>query len=309
MAQRCSFGNSAGSTTVIVQGVIYEKTLQAISNTSDFYKGFFLQNTASTADGDPNTSDGLFVFMNTDATLATPHGPYTPQVGDEVIVEGRISEFFNMTELNSASLVKLVRSGVDVDSEVAPVVVNPPVSLADANRYWERLQGMRLQVPVDSIVLGGRNVFNPADAEIWLARPDSTIAQRLIEAEQQLLREVEAKIPEAAVIATVQPWRALEGWQPNLKQPRRALSLHFPAPIGRTALVVARDAKGKWDGPGFYAMATASVGFQAGISVSENVTLVMTDKGMNSLLSPSFKIGGDASTLNIGQLFEDLNRS
>jgi predicted extracellular nuclease len=31
---------------------------------------------------------------------------------------------------------------------------------------------------VNSLVLGGRNVFSPADAEIWLARPDSTIAQR-----------------------------------------------------------------------------------------------------------------------------------
>jgi lipid-binding SYLF domain-containing protein len=45
----------------------------------------------------------------------------------------------------------------------------------------------------------------------------------------------------------------------------------------------------------FYAMATASVGFQAGIQVSEGVTLVMTDKGFNSLLATSFKMGGDAS--------------
>ena len=52
---------------------------------------------------------------------------------------------------------------------------------------------------------------------------------------------------------------------------------------------------GKWLGPVFYTMATASVGFQAGISVSENVTLVMTDKGFNSLLATSFKMGGDAS--------------
>ncbi|HYR00449.1 MAG TPA: lipid-binding SYLF domain-containing protein [Casimicrobiaceae bacterium] len=64
---------------------------------------------------------------------------------------------------------------------------------------------------------------------------------------------------------------------------------------GGRALVVAKDAKGKWDGPVFYAMATASVGFQAGISVSENVTLVMTEKGFNSLLATSFKMGGDAS--------------
>jgi len=65
---------------------------------------------------------------------------------------------------------------------------------------------------------------------------------------------------------------------------------------GGRAVVVARDPKsGKWLGPVFYTMATASVGFQAGISVSQNVTLVMTDKGFNSLLSTSFKMGGDAS--------------
>ena len=65
---------------------------------------------------------------------------------------------------------------------------------------------------------------------------------------------------------------------------------------GGRALVVARDpSSGKWVGPAFYAMATASVGFQAGISVAEGVTLVMTDKGFNSLLATSFKIGGDAS--------------
>jgi lipid-binding SYLF domain-containing protein len=65
---------------------------------------------------------------------------------------------------------------------------------------------------------------------------------------------------------------------------------------GGRAVTVARDAQtGKWVGPAFYNLGTASVGFQAGISVSEVVTLVMTDKGLNSLLSPSVKLGGDAS--------------
>jgi len=50
-----------------------------------------------------------------------------------------------------------------------------------------------------------------------------------------------------------------------------------------------------WTGPAFYNLATASVGFQAGVEVSEVVIVVMTDKGLNSLLSSSFKIGGDAS--------------
>ena len=65
---------------------------------------------------------------------------------------------------------------------------------------------------------------------------------------------------------------------------------------GGRALVVARDpASGKWIGPAFYVLATGSVGFQAGISVSEGVTMVMTDKGFNSLLATTFKMGGDAS--------------
>jgi lipid-binding SYLF domain-containing protein len=63
---------------------------------------------------------------------------------------------------------------------------------------------------------------------------------------------------------------------------------------GGRALLVARSG-GKWVGPAFYTLATASVGFQAGIAASEMVTLVMTDKGMNSLLASTFKFGADAS--------------
>jgi len=65
---------------------------------------------------------------------------------------------------------------------------------------------------------------------------------------------------------------------------------------GGRAVLLARDAKtGKWAGPAFYTLATGSVGFQAGVDVSETVTLVMTEKGMNSLMASTFKMGADAS--------------
>lgn len=64
---------------------------------------------------------------------------------------------------------------------------------------------------------------------------------------------------------------------------------------GGRALLVVRDKNGKWIGPGFYNLATATIGFQAGVAVSQVATLVMSDKGINSLLSSSFKLGGDAS--------------
>ena len=65
---------------------------------------------------------------------------------------------------------------------------------------------------------------------------------------------------------------------------------------GGRALLIAHDSGSKqWRGPVFYTLATASVGFQAGVSASENVTLVMTEKGLNTLLATSVKLGGDAS--------------
>jgi lipid-binding SYLF domain-containing protein len=65
---------------------------------------------------------------------------------------------------------------------------------------------------------------------------------------------------------------------------------------GGHGVLLAHDAKsGKWAGPAFYTLATASVGFQAGVSVSEMVTLVMTDKGLNSLMASSMKLGADVS--------------
>jgi lipid-binding SYLF domain-containing protein len=64
---------------------------------------------------------------------------------------------------------------------------------------------------------------------------------------------------------------------------------------GRGLLLAHDTATGQWRGPAFYNLATASVGFQAGVAVSEVITMVMTDKGVNTLLAPSAKLGGDAS--------------
>jgi len=64
---------------------------------------------------------------------------------------------------------------------------------------------------------------------------------------------------------------------------------------GGRAVLYARDAQGKWAGPAFYNLGAASVGFQAGLSVSQTLTLVMSEKGLNTLLANSVKLGGDAS--------------
>jgi lipid-binding SYLF domain-containing protein len=63
---------------------------------------------------------------------------------------------------------------------------------------------------------------------------------------------------------------------------------------GRAVLVVRDPKSGRWFGPAFYTLATGSVGLQAGVALSELVTLVMTDAGLQKLLSVSFLMGGDA---------------
>jgi hypothetical protein len=174
-----TFASPYAGQTVVIQGVIYETVISRTSSGSSSY-AFFVQNTAATADGDPNSSDGIYVYIGYYSTLRIQGGGYyTPQVGDEVVLRGPISEYYNLTEIGNPYLLSVVRSGVDLNAEVPAFDVNPPSDLADANRYWERHEGMRGQVPADSIVLNGRNVFaSTADAEVWVANPDSVIAQR-----------------------------------------------------------------------------------------------------------------------------------
>lgn len=65
---------------------------------------------------------------------------------------------------------------------------------------------------------------------------------------------------------------------------------------GGSGVLLARNGEGQgWAGPAFYHLGTASVGFQAGVEKSEVITLVMNEKALNSLMSTSFKVGGDVS--------------
>ena len=178
LTHRSSFapasGNGSGQ-TVAVRGVIVEKTL-ARTSSGGLQRGFFLQEASAATDGNSQTSDGVFVFLGSFSTLI---GGYTPQVGDEIVMTGRVIEFFNFTELGTATWLATTRTGVDIEAEVPPFEVDPPADLAAANRYWERREGMRAQVPAGAIVQGGRSVFgSTADAEIYLMRGDHLVASR-----------------------------------------------------------------------------------------------------------------------------------
>jgi predicted extracellular nuclease len=165
---------------VVVQGVVTQKTLGRTS-TGGILNGFFLQNTPATADGDPTTSDGVFVFLGGFTTLLRADGgpAYLPQVGDELTLRATVTEFFALTQLTSPRLISVGSTGLDPDTDVVVTEADPPTVLADANRYWERLEGSRIVVPDGSIATSGRDVFpSTADAEVWVIRPDDPLAAR-----------------------------------------------------------------------------------------------------------------------------------
>jgi uncharacterized protein len=179
-------GNGSSAAFSFVRGVITQRTL-ARSSTGSLQNGFFLQDTVAQSDGDPTTSDGIFVFMGSFTSLI---GGYVPRIGDEVILRARVQEFFFFTELSSASLQEVVNPLLDVDAVAPAFEADPPDGLADAGRYWERREGMRGRVLAGSLVTGPRDVFaSTADSEVWVIRGDSPVAQRSSAYQRRVFRD------------------------------------------------------------------------------------------------------------------------
>ena len=64
---------------------------------------------------------------------------------------------------------------------------------------------------------------------------------------------------------------------------------------GGNAVMVARNEDGSWSEPTFFTIGSLSFGFQAGIEGSETILLVMTQRGVEHLLSTNVKLGADLS--------------
>ena len=65
---------------------------------------------------------------------------------------------------------------------------------------------------------------------------------------------------------------------------------------GGTGVLLTRDSNtGEWSNPAFYSMGSVSFGLQIGGESAEVILLVMSQKGIDSLLTSKFKLGGDTS--------------
>ncbi len=137
-------------TRVIVEGVVVgdqEGPVPAL-------RGFFVQEEDGEVDGDPATSEGVFVFNFDDNDVA---------VGDLVRVEGTVEEFFGNTQLGSFAEVEVLSSGNPLPA--AADITFPVVSIAELERY----EGM-LATLTDTMVIS--EYFNyDRFGEIVVAKP------------------------------------------------------------------------------------------------------------------------------------------
>lgn len=78
--------------------------------------------------------------------------------------------------------------------------------------------------------------------------------------------------------------------------PRMWKGAFFFGGEGGTGVFLAKDeTTGEWSDPAFYTMGTASIGLQFGVQASEIVLLAMTRRGVESMLTDTFKLGADVS--------------
>jgi predicted extracellular nuclease len=118
-------GSAAAITgAVTTQGVV----VGDYEGASPTLRGFYLQD--ATGDGDPATSDGIFVFNGSANSVG---------LGDVVRVAGSAAEFQGQTQISSVTSIASCGTGT-----VAPVDVTFPIPSAD---YLERYEGMLVRLP------------------------------------------------------------------------------------------------------------------------------------------------------------------
>jgi hypothetical protein len=121
------------------------------------FNGLYLQSEPGTEDGNPATSDGIFVF-----TSSTPNAAYQP--GDVLSVVGTVVEFVPSVDPQSPPLTELsFATFVEVGTAALPAPVAITPALADPNgglQQLEPLEGMRVSIASLTAVSGSDGNVN-----------------------------------------------------------------------------------------------------------------------------------------------------
>ena len=120
---------------VAIEGIVVGDFQDGAGSNGDL-NGFFVQEEDSDADGNPQTSEGIFVFDGSNPAVDV-------QVGDKVRVSGLVTEFFDMTQIDTLSVLLVCDTGQPLP---APTAVTLPLAEADS---LEAVEGMYVTFPQD----------------------------------------------------------------------------------------------------------------------------------------------------------------
>jgi uncharacterized protein len=123
------------STPYFGQGVTTTGIVTALKG-----NGFFMQTPDGLDDGDPETSEGLFVFTSTLPAVS---------IGDAVVVKGTATEFFDLTQIVGAGpgAVTVTSSGHPLPEAVQLTTTMLDPAAHPSQPQLERLEGMRVAAP------------------------------------------------------------------------------------------------------------------------------------------------------------------
>ena len=114
--------------------------------------GFFMQTPESRSDGDPATSDGIFVFTNLTPAVA---------VGDLVNVTGRVVEFEELTEISDTPTIEIVSSGNALPAPIEFDAATPSPNQPQPENELERFEGMLVKI-ANGTITGPSDRFDEA---------------------------------------------------------------------------------------------------------------------------------------------------
>jgi uncharacterized protein len=101
--------------------------------------GFFIQHPS--CDGDPRTSDGLWVYRPTEVASARV------EVGDRITVTGEVAEYFEMTEVEASGVLTAGRVNPPM-----PEALDVPADPTAAADYLEAHEGMWVTLPPSRVI-------------------------------------------------------------------------------------------------------------------------------------------------------------
>ncbi|MEO0758143.1 MAG: ExeM/NucH family extracellular endonuclease [Cyanobacteria bacterium J06648_16] len=132
---------------VTIEGIVVGDFQNADGDPSRDLGGFYVQEEDTDADGDADTSEGIFVF---DSTFGTD-----VRLGDQVRVTGTVEEFFGETQIDTVTAVTVLSSNNPLPT--AAVIELPAAGVSatesgDLQPDLEAFEGMRVVFPQTLIV-------------------------------------------------------------------------------------------------------------------------------------------------------------